>query len=117
MESKFNKILNGILTSIKVGISLGDNIQVSKSRNEILLPSHAGHWDNQIMIDVNEIQSMRTEDNWDYYLLLKMYDGQRIKIKYSFASRRKMDLNKIMKMRDHYSGYSPRPAAEFYFEF
>ena len=66
---------------------------------EIMLPSHAFGWDEQIMINVNNIREIRTESNFDYYLVLTMHDCRTIRIKYSFRSRMKEDLEKILRLR------------------
>jgi len=66
---------------------------------EIMLPSQAFGWDDQVMVNVHNIREIRTESDFDYYLILNMYDGREIRVKYSFKSRMQTDLNKILKLR------------------
>jgi len=119
--STFQTVVNDALKSarrnVRVGISFeSDNIKITRpgSCNEIMLPTRASSWDDQIMVNVNDIKSIKTKERFDYYLILGMYDGTIIKIKYSFSSNMKRDLNKIMEMRS----YRPtQTTTGFYFEF
>jgi len=115
-------ILNEIFKNVKVGIKIGNNVRVTKShrrgwsrRNEIMLPSKAGMWEDQIMVDIEQIVTIRTKTDFDYCIIMDMYDGTKVTVEYSFPSNMRKDLNKIMERRQ---GTHLRPSdAGFYFEF
>jgi len=117
IRKSMNDIFQTAKKAIKIGVTIAsDNIKVTspKPRTEILLPSQAGLWDDQIMVDVSDIRTIRTKEDFDYHLILGMYSGNEITITYSFASKMKKDLNKIMDMR---SRPIRRSTTGFYFEF
>ena len=110
-------IIDEIFKTVKVGIKIGsNNIQITNARNEMMLPSKASLWEDQILVDLNDIRSIRTKEDFDYYIILDMYDGRQISLKYSFSSNMKRDLNLIIERRQ--SHRRPRTSGtEFYFEF
>lgn len=99
----FETILEAISVSIQVSNNKG-NISVTHKQPrpvscDIVLPTNPSLGEEQIMVNVADIAHLRTEHDWDYFLILDMYDGREIKIKYSFSSNRKKDVDKILKLR------------------
>lgn len=111
MEQALNNMINEIF-GVKVEVNFSD-----KPNNEIILPTNA--WGSQatVTVNVHEIKRMSSTGGFDPALILDMYNGQRISIKYTFSSRLREDMEKIVEMRRNKTNVNRKRISEISIEF